>query len=77
VSGAFLCSCWLFAPCFSAIDTLQECSSLFEEPKGGTAFAGYTVGRRLHMHPNFDCHFYFSNLFAVLAGHFCEFHNEQ
>jgi hypothetical protein len=34
----------LFAPRFSAIDSLQECSSLFEELKGGAAFAGYTAG---------------------------------
>jgi hypothetical protein len=27
----------LFAPCFSAIDSLQECSQLFEELKGGAA----------------------------------------
>jgi hypothetical protein len=30
----------LFASCFSAIDSLQECSQLFEELKGGTAFTG-------------------------------------
>jgi hypothetical protein len=40
VRGALLCSCQLFAPHFSAIDSLQECSWLFEEPKGGAAFAG-------------------------------------
>jgi hypothetical protein len=40
VRGALLCSCWLLAPRFSAIDSLQECSSLFEEPKGGAAFTG-------------------------------------
>ncbi len=40
VRGALLCSCWLFAPRFSAIDSLQECSQLFEALKGGTAFAG-------------------------------------
>ena len=43
--GDLLCSCWLFAPHFSAIDGLQECSSLFEELKGSTAFAGYMAGR--------------------------------
>jgi hypothetical protein len=42
---------------------------LFEEPKGGAAFAGYAVGRHLCTYPYFDCHFYFSNSFAVLAGH--------
>jgi hypothetical protein len=68
VRGALLCSCRLFAPHFSAIDSLQECSSLFEELKGGTAFAGYAAGRRLCMYPYFDCHFYFFNSFAVLAG---------
>jgi hypothetical protein len=77
VSGALLCSCQLFAPSFSAIDSLQECSSLFEKPKGGTAFAGYAVGRHLCMYPYFDCCFYFSNSFAVLAGHLCEFHTKQ
>jgi hypothetical protein len=30
VRGALLCSCWLFAPCFSAIDSLQECSYNFK-----------------------------------------------
>jgi hypothetical protein len=44
VRGTLLCSHWLFAPRFSAIDSLQECSSLFEKSKGGTAFAGYVVG---------------------------------
>jgi hypothetical protein len=29
------------------------------------------------MHPYFDCHFYFFNSLAVLAGHFCEFHTKQ
>jgi hypothetical protein len=42
---------WLFAPSFSAINSLQECSSLFEELKGGTAFAGYAAGRHLHIFP--------------------------
>ncbi len=74
--GTLLCSCLLFAPCFSAIDSLQECSSLFEKPKGGAAFAGYTVGRCLCKHPYFDCHVYFFNSLAVLAGHLCEFHTE-
>jgi hypothetical protein len=69
--------CWLFAPCFSAIYSLQECSSLFEELKGGAAFAGYVVGRHLCMHPYFDCCLYFFNLLAVLAGHLCEFHTKQ
>jgi hypothetical protein len=77
VRGALLCSCWLFAPCFSAIDSLQECSSLFEEPKGGAAFVGYTAGRCLCTYPYFDCCFYFSNSSAVLAGYLCEFHTEQ
>jgi hypothetical protein len=40
-------------PCFSAINSLQECSSLFEEPKGGAAFAGYAVhqggGKPVHI----------------------------
>ena len=40
VSGALLCSCRLFAPHFSAINSLQECSRFFGELKGGTAFAG-------------------------------------
>jgi hypothetical protein len=44
VRGALLCSCRLFAPRFSAIHSLQECSSLFEKPKGSTAFTGYAVG---------------------------------
>jgi hypothetical protein len=65
------------APRFSAINSLQECSSLFEEPKGSTAFAGYTAGRHLRMHPYYDCRYYFSNSFAVLVGHLCEFHTEQ
>jgi hypothetical protein len=30
----------LFVTGFSAIDSLQECSLLFEELQGGTAFAG-------------------------------------
>ncbi len=30
---------WLFVPCFSAINRLQECSQLFEELKDGAAFA--------------------------------------
>jgi hypothetical protein len=77
VRGALLCSCRLFAPHFSAIDCLQECSSLFEELKGGAAFVGYATGRCLCMYPYFDCRFYFSNSFAVLAGHLCEFHTEQ
>jgi hypothetical protein len=78
VRGDLLCSCWLLAPCVSAIVSLQECSQLFEELKGGTAFAGYMAGRCLCMYPPyFDCHFCFSNLFAVLAGHLCEFHTEQ
>jgi hypothetical protein len=64
-------------PMFSAIDSLQECSSLFEVPKGSAAFAGYVVGRCLHTHPYFDCHLYFFNLLAILAGHLCEFHTEQ
>jgi hypothetical protein len=51
VRGALLCSCWLFAPRSSAIDSLQECSSLFEERKGGAAFAGYAAGRWLHIFP--------------------------
>jgi hypothetical protein len=51
VSGALLCSRRLFAPHFSAINSLQECSSLFEELKGGAAFAGYVAGRRLHIFP--------------------------
>jgi hypothetical protein len=50
---------------------------LFEEPKGGAAFAGYAAGRHLCTHPYFDCCYYFSNSFAVLAGHLCEFHTEQ
>jgi hypothetical protein len=75
--GGFLCSCRLLAPRFSAIDSLQECSSLFEEPKGGAAFTGYAAGRPLCTYPYFDCCFYFSNLFAVLAGHLCEFHTEH
>jgi hypothetical protein len=77
VRGDLLCSCWLFVPHFSAIDSLQECSSLFEELKGSTAFAGYVAGRRICMHPYFDCHLYFFNLLAVLAGYLCEFHTEQ
>jgi hypothetical protein len=40
VRGALLSSCWLFASHFSAIDSLQECSRLFEELKGGAAFTG-------------------------------------
>ncbi len=40
VRGALLCSCQLFTPRISAIDSLQECSQLFEELKGGAAFAG-------------------------------------
>jgi hypothetical protein len=55
VRGALLCSCRLFAPRFSAIDSLQECSSLFEEPKGGSAFAGYAAGRHLHIFPTSFC----------------------
>jgi hypothetical protein len=43
----------LFAPHFSAIDSLQECSQLFEVLKAGTAFAGEVVGRHLHTHPYF------------------------
>jgi hypothetical protein len=35
VSRAQLCSCWLFVPCFSATDSLQECSQLYELWKGG------------------------------------------
>jgi hypothetical protein len=77
VRGALLCSCWLFAPRYSAIDSLQESSSLFEELKGGAAFAGFVAGRRLRTHPYFDCCYYFSNSFAVLAGHLCEFHTKQ
>jgi hypothetical protein len=38
--GALLSSCQLFAPRFSAIDSLEECSQLFEELKGGAAFTG-------------------------------------
>jgi hypothetical protein len=77
VRGALLCSCQLFAPHFSAINSLQECSSLFEEPKGGATFVGYVAGRRLCMHPYFDCCLYFFNLLAVLAGHLCEFYTKQ
>jgi hypothetical protein len=55
VSGALLCSHQLFAPHFSAIDSLQECSSLFEELKGGAAFAGYVAGRPLHIFPTSFC----------------------
>jgi hypothetical protein len=77
VRGALLCSCWLFAPCFSAIDSLQECCQLFEELKGRTAFAGLAVGRRLCTHPYFISCLYFSDLVAVLAGHLCEFHTKQ
>jgi hypothetical protein len=77
VRGALLCSCWLFAPHYSAINSLQECSSLFEEPKGSATFAGYVAGRRLCMHPYFDCCLYFFNLLAVLAGYLCEFHTKQ
>jgi hypothetical protein len=62
---------------FSAIDSLQECSSLLEELKGSAAFTGYAVGRCLRTHPYFDCCLYFSNLFALLAGHLCEFHTKQ
>jgi hypothetical protein len=51
---------------------------LFEKPKGGTAFAGYTAGRCLCMHPYFDCClYYFFNSLAVLAGYLCEFHTKQ
>jgi hypothetical protein len=50
---------------------------LFEEPKGGAAFSGYVAGRRFCTYPYFDCRFYFSNSFAVLAGHLCEFHTKQ
>jgi hypothetical protein len=57
----------LFAPRFSAIDILQECSSLFEEPKGSAAFAGFAAGRRLCMNPYLDCHYYFSNLFSIIG----------
>jgi hypothetical protein len=64
-------------PCFSAIDSLQERSQLFEELKGGTAFAGLTVGRCLCMHPYFNSCLYFSDLVVVLAGHLCEFHTKQ
>jgi hypothetical protein len=59
------------------MDSLQECSSLFEELKGGAAFAGYAAGRLLCMYPYFDCPFYFFNSFAVLAGHLSEFHTKQ
>jgi hypothetical protein len=57
VRGALLCSCRLLAPRFSAIDSLQECSSLFEEPKRSAAFAGYAAGRYLHIFPTsfWDC----------------------
>jgi hypothetical protein len=50
---------------------------LFEELKGGAAYAGYVVGRHLRMHPYFDCRLHFANSFAVLAGYLCEFHTEQ
>jgi hypothetical protein len=65
------------SPMLSAIGSLQECSSLFEELKGSTAFAGYAVGRRLCTYPYFNCRFYFSISFAASAGHLCEFHTEQ
>jgi hypothetical protein len=62
VRGALLCSCRLFAPHFSAINSLQECSSLFDELKGSAAFAGYMAGRHLHLFPTsfWDCfHFFY------------------
>jgi hypothetical protein len=65
------------SPHVSAIDSLQECSRLFEEVKGSTAFKRLAVGRCLCMHPYFVSCLYFSNLVAVLAGHLCEFHIEQ
>ena len=39
-SPALFLSVVVFVPCFSAIDGLQECSQLFELPKGGAAFTG-------------------------------------
>jgi hypothetical protein len=57
--------------CRSAGDCLKS------EPKGGAAFTGLMVGRRLHMHPYFVSCLYFSDSVAVLAGHLCEFHTEQ
>jgi hypothetical protein len=77
VRGALLCSCWLFAPCFSAIDSLQEHSRLFEELKGSAAFAGREAGRSLCTNPYFVYCMYLLDLVAVLAGHLCEFHTEQ
>ncbi len=77
VRGALLCSCQLFAPHFSAIDSLQECSWLFEELKGSAAFTRLVVGRCLCMHPYFVSHLYFLVLVAVLDGHLCEFHTKQ
>jgi hypothetical protein len=50
VKGALLCSCWLFAPCFSAIDSLQECSQLFEELKGGAGCFCRIGGRKAPSH---------------------------
>jgi hypothetical protein len=46
-NGALLCSFHLFAQHFSAINSLQECSWLFEELKGSAAFAGLVAGRHL------------------------------
>jgi hypothetical protein len=59
------------------LQSLQECSQLFEELKGGAAFTGLVAGRHLHMHPYFVSCLYFSDSVAVLAGHLCEFHTEQ
>jgi hypothetical protein len=50
---------------------------LFEELKGGAAFAGLAAGRHLCTHPYFVSCLYFSDLVAVLAGHLFEFHTEQ
>jgi hypothetical protein len=75
--GSLVLFCWWFASRFSAIDSLQECSSLFEEPKGSAAFTGYAAGRHLRTHPYFDCRMYFFNSLAVLAGYLCEFHTKQ
>jgi hypothetical protein len=56
--------------CRSAVHCLksQRAALLSQDTRREGAF--YT-------HPYFDCCYYFSNSFAVLAGHLCEIHTEQ
>jgi hypothetical protein len=79
VIRAQMCSCQLFVPCFSAINGLQECSQLFELPKGGAG-----CFHRIQWEGTFTCTlatlflvWLVLNLVVSSTGYSCEYHTKQ